>query len=562
MVNLSSTLKWPLFFSIVLFALLSSPLRAQDAYDVYVYDGGSEPVTNAEVDLTPCGLGVQRTKSDGKLHFSLPTGTNCYMTVKKFDLQTVVSNVSPSGPRKISVALVPDRSGAFTGMVYDEATGAPLPRSTIYARSNTGTHWAKTTTDQNGRYTLKLNGRQEYAVTFAHEGFADARTLLRTERDMANTPQLPAISLSPGSSKLLTWLTNNPSGIPKVAPIGTLQAGNANGYTVQLASGPTNFSEVVSKYADLTKYGQLYTVPDGPDRYKLHLGVYATRKEAQNVVSQILPDFPGAFATAELNVSPNMILQLGQPSNNNTASTEKAAAPAQYSTPSTSMIMAEKPRKKDVQAKGALSVAKGNDNVRYAVQVGSFSTERAISMNDFAKLDGLGNTYSKVENDALKVRVGLWTSPDDAEVARKSAISRGFSDAAIVTEQANDPALQNYLIENATELTPASAKSGTRPATYSYKQPVAKAAKATKSTTQPYYIRIAALSNPDKFNPAPFESLGKIEMRRQDNGMTVVLLGSYASVKAAEGARKKLRTQGYNDPYVVKEVAGGKLTRM
>ncbi len=572
MANLSSTLKWPFILSIALFALFSTSAYAQDVYDVYVYDGGSEPVTNAEIDLTPCGLGVQRTKSDGKLHFSLPSGTNCYMMVKKFDLQTVVSAVSPNGPRKISVALVPDRSGSFVGMVYDEATGAPLPRSTVYARSNTGTHWTKATTDQNGRYVLKLNGRQEYAVTFAHEGFADARTLLRTERDMANTPQLPAISLSPGSSKLLTWLANNPSGIPKVAPIGTLQPGSANGYTVQLASGPTNFADVASKYADLTKYGQLYTVPDGVDRYKLHLGVYATRKEAQSIVSQINVEFPGAFATAELNVSPNMIIQLGQPSAS-TAAREKTTAPAQYSTPSTTtMIMGEQPRR-NVIAKGPTTQSAGNGEVRYAVQVGSFSTERAIAMNEFSRLDGLGNTYSKVENGALKVRVGLWNTSDQAEVTRRSAAARGFKDATIVTERADDPALQTYLVENEEpQPTPASATSGTRPVVYSYKQPAAKTTKTAKSVAKPsstkatasnpYFIRIAALSNPDRFNAAPFEDLGSIEMRRQDNGMTVVLLGRYASVKAAEAARKKLRTQGYTDPYVVKEETGGKLTRM
>ena len=561
MANQSSILQGPLFSLMAILFLLATPLRAQDVYDVYVYDGGFEPVAGAEIDLTACGLGVQRTKGDGKLHFSLPTGTNCYMTVKKFDLQTVVSAVSPTGPRKISVALVSDQSGSFVGMVYDEAMGAPLPRSVVYARSNTGTHWAKTTTDQNGRYTLRLNGRQEYAVTFAHEGFADVRTIVRTERDVANAPQLSPVSLSPGSSKLLVWLSNNPSGIPKVAPIGTLQPGGANGYTVQLASGPTNFAEVASKYADLTKYGQLYTVPDG-DRYKLHLGVYATRKEAQFVVSQILPDFPGAFATAELNVSPNMILQLGQ-STTSTAARESKMAPAQYSTPSTTTIIkAGQPRKRSAQAKGSPSTTstKGDDNVRYAIQVGSFSTERTIAMNEFARLDGLGNTYSKVENEALKVRVGLWATYDEAEFARKSAAARGFSDAAIVTERTDDPTLQAYLVENATtQQVPVSAKKGNRPAEYGYVQPKAK---TTKATAQPYYIRIAALANPDMFNATPFQELGNIEMRRQDNRMTVVLLGRYGSVKAAEAVRKKLRTQGYTDPYVVKEETNGKLTRM
>ena len=184
--------------------------------------------------------------------------------------------------------------------------------------------------------------------------------------------------------------------------------------------------------------------------------------------------------------------------------------------------------------------------------------------NGAARLDGLGNIYSKVENGALKVRVGMWTTVDQAEYARRSAAARGFSDATIVAERADDPALQNYL-ETGAAPTPAPATSDPRPVVYAYSPPAAKtekSAKSTKSAAQPYYIRIAALSSPDRFNPAPFEDLGSIEMRRQDNGMTVVLLGKYGSLKAAEAARKKLRTKGYTDPYVVKEEAGGKLTRM
>ena len=561
MANLSSTLKWPLFLCLAVFTLFTTPGSAQETYELYVSDGGSEPVAGAEVDLTPCGLATLRTKSDGRLQFTLPAGTNCYMTVKKFDLQSVVSAISANGPRKISVALVPDRSGSFTGMVYDEATGAPLPRAVVYARSNTGTHWTKSTTDQNGRYVLRLNSRQEYAITFAHEGFADLRTILRTERDMTNPPPLGPVNLFPGSSKLLAWLGTNPSGMPKTAPIGTLQPGNANGYTVQLASGPTNFAEVAGKYAELTKYGHLYTVPDG-ERYKLHLGVYTTRKEAQSVVTQIAAEFGGAFATAELNVSPSMIIQIGQPGEAGNAANGSAAAPAQYSTPSnTSIILAEQAPRKNSQAKGSPSPTASDDgNVRYAIQVGSFSTERAIAMNEFARLDGLGNTYSKVENGALKVRVGLWTTYEQAEAARKSAAVRGFADATIVTERTDDPALQNYLETPAATRPRAASKSGnTRPVEYSDAVP---AAKTAKSAARPYYIRIAALSNPERFNAAPFQDLGTIEMRRQDNGMTVVLLGRYGSLKAAESAKKKLRTQGYNDPYVVKEEAGGKLKRM
>ena len=549
MANLSSTLQWLLSFCICISLPFTNSLGAQEVYELYLYGGEAKPIGGAEVDLTPCGLGVQRTIADGTLRFTLPSGTGCYVTIRKFGLQEVVASIAPSLPRQISIAMTPDRSADFVGSLREEGA-APLSGAVVYARSLTSNHWTKTTTNIKGQYGLKLQPRQEYVLTYAQAGFADEQLSIRTGRDNPQSTQLPAVSLRPGSSKTIAWLTGNPGGVPDFVDIPALRPGDANGYTVQIASGPTNFTEVSMKFGALTSYGRLYTIEEG-GRYKLRLGIYATRQEAQGVVNRIAPDFAGAFATTEPNVTAEMFVQAGQVARENPVTNRNAAAPVQYSTPTAPVWKPER----STSAKGTVRQrsAAGKADIRYAVQVGSFSTEGPIAMNTFARLDGLGDIYSKVENGALKVRVGLWASYEQAQAARRSAAARGFSDATIVTERADDPALQAY---QGAASTTTQENDDPRPVVYSNSTPTA------KSGARPYYIRIAALSNPERFNPQPYQSLGDIEMRRLENGMTLVLLGRFGTLKAAEAARAKLRKQGYNEPYVVKEEGEGKLKRM
>ncbi|MEO6038951.1 MAG: SPOR domain-containing protein [Saprospiraceae bacterium] len=552
----SPTIKGSLFFYFSLFILLATSLSAQESYDFSVYNGEGKPIGGAEVDLRSCGLSVQRTLSDGTLHFTLPTNTGCYVTIRKFGMQEVVTSVAASLVHQIPIAMTPDRSAGFIGSVL--AGSGPLSGATAYARSRTTNHWTKATANAGGQYQLRLLPRQEYVLTYAQSGYADEQRVIQTERDNPQNVQLQTVVLQPGNSVTMAWLAQNPGGVPKFVDIPALQPGGANGYTVQIASGPTDFTEVSMKFGELTPYGRLYTKQEG-DRYKLRLGIYTSRQEAQAVVNKIKPDFTGAFATTEPNISENMIVQSGQ----SFAANGSAAAPAQYSTPISPRVIQPQ---RTWEAKGVApqqyATPANNENTRYAIQVGAFTTDGPIAMNKFSKLDGLGDIYSKVENGILKIRVGLWTSAEQAKAAKRSAVARGFKDATVVTENIQDPALKNYLAQSAAARQEAMpVENDPRPVVYSYKSPVAPKTK-TVITSQPYYIRIAALSNPERFNPQPFQGLGSIEMRHLDNGMTLVLLGRFSSLKQADATRKKLRAQGYNDPYVVKDEGAGNFKRM
>lgn len=78
----------------------------------------------------------------------------------------------------------------------------------------------------------------------------------------------------------------------------------------------------------------------------------------------------------------------------------------------------------------------------------------------------------------------------------------------------------------------------------------------------PYFIRIAALSNPDRFDGSSLEDLGYIEKRKAEHnpGMTVILLAGFPTQAAADAALAKVMRRGYEDAYVMKET-NGKLIR-
>jgi len=699
----------------VQYSNISSPSPAQyntvsEDYSLLVTDAWGRTVPNAEVDLTGCYRTSVRTNADGQATFNLPQNANCSLTVRKTGLQEATIPIVSTGSHNLRISMAQDTRSQYAGTVYEGYSSAPMPDAVIYARSNTSNHTLQSKTDNVGRYQLMLNPAQEYIVTYAHDGYNDVQTTVKTDRALSGNTELPEVELRAGASDLLVWLAKNaPAAAPQtdaVAPVtySTANTNTLNGYSIQLASGPSDFKEPPARYSDLTTYGNLYTREEN-GRYKLRLGVYATKVEADEVVKQISKSHNGAFSVPEPNMAPEMFVQPAMPvsahtevastapiqygnttkplamyksaaSTNPTASTapvqynatqpqpsnvalitakkpvveppvkeweplngyavQLAASPeplseaklAEYESLSklgnlyskqedgmqkvrlgifTTKIKAQeamkqvvkdskfknafvteergaddnlvmrdaaeaaaRPTEYSIASKGVLNAPVttaplDNSPVRYAVQVGSFAADRSIPMNEFAKLDGLGNTYTKMENGLNKVRLGVWNNHANADAAKTEAINRGFQDAIVITEKASDQSLQNFLLDGAAA-TPAAQKqrSGAESARQVRPTEYSTPTQTTSSKTgepKPYYIRIAALANPENFDPRPYQALGSIEKRPLENGMTLVLLGGYATLESATSAQNQLRDKGYLDPYVVKDDKG-KLNRI
>jgi hypothetical protein len=77
------------------------------------------------------------------------------------------------------------------------------------------------------------------------------------------------------------------------------------------------------------------------------------------------------------------------------------------------------------------------------------------------------------------------------------------------------------------------------------------------ATTFPYYIKIAALAVPERFDATPLADIGGyIEKRKGDKGMTNILLGGFADIESATKAHNKVISKGYEGTYVVKDEKG------
>ncbi len=293
-------------------SLLAAQNTSGESYQISIHDSFGKPVAGAEIDAAPCGLGVIRSDASGNAAFSLPPGANCYLSIRKPGLQTALVPIRSTDSHTLNIAMGNDRSGPFTGSVFAAGSGAPLPGATVYARSNSGNHVTRTLTDARGNYTLRLNPRQDYTVTFAQNGYQDQSLNLKTAQTLAGTESIAPVQLSPGVSDLMAWLVKNPSGVPRRVPVGPFLEGDQNGFGIQLASGKAAFTEPGNKFADLADYGKFYFKQEN-DLYKLRLGIFRTRDDAQAVVDDISVKFPGVFATAETGVSETMFIDYNPP---------------------------------------------------------------------------------------------------------------------------------------------------------------------------------------------------------------------------------------------------------
>jgi hypothetical protein len=279
---------------------------------------------------------------------------------------------------------------------------------------------------------------------------------------------------------------------------------------------------------------------------KVRLGIFPTKTEAQENLKEVLkkPAFKSAFIVEERGADESLVI--GPPS-----APAVTQAPAQYS------------------AKGVLSAPTDNSEVRYAVQLGSFSADKPIAISDYTGLANLGNIYTKAENGLNKVRVGVWSSHNNADAAKEEAVSRGFKDAIVVTEKADDQSLQAFMIgapAAPTQYSTSTEQQKKRPgATTTTKStdPTRPTMYATPSTTSTnkYYIRVAALSNPERLDRDKLAGLGNIELRPGDKGLTILLLGIFPDLESATSVLNQTRARGMDEAYIVKDVAG-KLERV
>ncbi|MFN0216971.1 MAG: hypothetical protein ACKVT2_22155 [Saprospiraceae bacterium] len=501
---------------------------------ILVTDERGYPLSDANVNLSDCYGGKGTTGGDGKFYFDeLLRPIDCSVSLSKRGFRDVTIALRDFGRKNVKISLGNDVREEFRGYVFDARTQDPIRSVAVQLQLPEGV--LETTTDEAGFYSLSAEPGLTYLISYNKYGYTDA--VVRTnllynsnnriapvylekaydDRTTPSNPVNPAIySDVYGSTPTITRI------YPREPDV-TVVPNKFNGYSIQLAATPEVPSDArLSKYESLTKLANLY-VKSEDKMNKIRLGIFPTLAQADDILKTVLKNnnFKGSWIVEERGADESLILG------------NEYLIPNQYNNS---------------------LVGKGdNASVRYGIQLGSFATGKSISISDYTRLDGLGNLYSKSENGFTKVRLGVWGKYAEAEKAKAEAIRRGFPDATIITEVADDPNIRGYLLSAPEPVIGAKNLQNTQgnaPAPIVYS--------TTPTSNYPYYVRIAALSKPENFFDYRLEDLGVIEKRKAENspGMTILLLGSYVDQASAAKIAQKLLEMGYEDAYVVKDEKG------
>jgi hypothetical protein len=174
----------------------------------------------------------------------------------------------------------------------------------------------------------------------------------------------------------------------------------------------------------------------------------------------------------------------------------------------------------------------------FAVQVAAiFKEEEMVDLGKYQTLRSVGNVYSKPEGKAVKVRIGIYPSREQAEKARQEIAKKGYGRAFVVKESV-DSRMEKILLATSTA------------DDFSEKRP-----DSASSQSGNYKVQLAAYSDPSNFNSRKVEGLGMIEERKKGN-LTIMLLSGFQSLNEARQAQSEARRAGFSGAYVVLEKNG------
>lgn len=265
-------------------------------------------IANAAIDFTACGGQVYATDAGGRYVLQPTAGLNCDIIIGANGFQAVrvpLQSLQPDAQNIVRISLTPAGGpgtspmpggggpvppGAYRGYVTDAQTGYGIPQATVQIVQRTTGQSAMLATSADGAYLMQLAPYTTYDVTISAPGYEIVRFPV-TNNDGSDPNILGNMTLLPNSSGTTGGGTSGG---------GNVSYSQLQGYSVQLAS--------LGKQPDLSKFdhvkdlGRVYSVSSG-SAYKVRLGVFATRAQADAAAAEAKEDFPGAFVVADSGTS-------------------------------------------------------------------------------------------------------------------------------------------------------------------------------------------------------------------------------------------------------------------
>ncbi len=193
----------------------------------------------------------------------------------------------------------------------------------------------------------------------------------------------------------------------------------------------------------------------------------------------------------------------------------------------------------------------------YAVQLAAFKKGKKYDLSKFAALEEVGTVYVHEEKGMEKVRVGTYSSVDEAKYALRKAHAAGFKSAFVIRQKEEVKIQAQKTTEEA--LPTAYDATSQQPKT---PLPSGKtdSEPAIENRTAAYLVQLAAYRNPKYFDKKKVIDIGVVEERKQGD-LTIMLLSGYENVSEAKKAMYEARKRGFKGAYLVMD-EGGTLKRI
>jgi len=171
----------------------------------------------------------------------------------------------------------------------------------------------------------------------------------------------------------------------------------------------------------------------------------------------------------------------------------------------------------------------------FAVQVAAYFDGREVKVDQYSNLQEIGNVYKMQEGEAEKVRVGIYTTKEEAEAARKEITKKGFAKAFIVSEEGE----QSVELKIEEENEKGGGDEMEIPDGYE-----------TTAFQPSYKVRVATFRSTKLFDDSNLTELGEVE-RKEAGKFTIILLSGFKSKKVAKMMLGEVKEMGYDDAHLV-----------
>ncbi|MBC6996224.1 carboxypeptidase regulatory-like domain-containing protein [Neolewinella lacunae] len=169
----------------------------------------------------------------------------------------------------------------------------------------------------------------------------------------------------------------------------------------------------------------------------------------------------------------------------------------------------------------------------FAVQLASLSKQPDLSK--FASLSNLGRVYDVNTGGSYKVRIGVFATRAEAEIAAAKAKTGGYPGAFIVADSGNSAFAK-------------AGGQGTNP-------PAGGSFPPATNTAGKFKVQLGAFSKPENFDRNAAMQMGNIEMIKKGN-LTVFMIGGINSLADARSVQARATQLGYTGAFVLEDVNG------